>query len=316
VRSNEYDKPIEVDMGPRTIKIGAGRVHGYQVEIDADKPDRRWTGGIYDEGRRGWLNPLTGKPEAQAAFKRGEWNKVRVEAVGDHIRTFVNGVPCADLVDSLTLEGFVGLQVHGVGGRQEPLRVRWRNLRIKDMGRHVWKPLFDGKSLAGWEPTVENTWRVEDGVIIGSCPASESRHSILLSEKQYGDFTVRVSYKAPKGNSGLYFRVEKVPGAVTVHGFQAEIDQGIEAGGLYETGGRAWVVQPKGEDTKKWYDTEDWNQMTVSAHGKRIVVHLNGNKSAELANDSGRTKGYLGLQLHGGQEMDVRFRSVEMLVKE
>ena len=108
-----------------------GRVHGYQVEIDPSA--RAWTAGIYDEGRRGWLNNLANNEPARKAFKQNEWNKVRVEAVGDSIKTWLNDVPAADLKDSMTASGFIGLQVHGVGKRTEPLEVRWRNLRIKEI---------------------------------------------------------------------------------------------------------------------------------------------------------------------------------------
>ncbi|HUT09857.1 MAG TPA: DUF1080 domain-containing protein [Thermoguttaceae bacterium] len=110
-----------------------GRVHGYQVEIDPSS--RAWSGGIYDEGRRGWLNNLANNEPARNAFKAEEWNKFRVEAVGDSIKTWLNGVPAADLTDSMTKTGFIGLQVHGVGGREEPLYVRWRNIRLKDLSK-------------------------------------------------------------------------------------------------------------------------------------------------------------------------------------
>ena len=112
-----------------------GRVHGYQVEIDPS--DRGWTGGIYDEGRRGWLNTLEFNTEARYAFKQNDWNHIRVEAMGGSIRTFLNGVDAADLHDTMTPVGFIALQVHGVGNRQDPVWVRWRNLRIKDFGTLV-----------------------------------------------------------------------------------------------------------------------------------------------------------------------------------
>jgi hypothetical protein len=92
-----------------------GRVHGYQVEIDPDvKRGRMWTGGLYDEGRRGWLVDLKDNDAARRAFKPDEWNHLRVDARGDSIKTWLNGVPAADLVDSMDLEGFIGLQVHQV----------------------------------------------------------------------------------------------------------------------------------------------------------------------------------------------------------
>jgi len=104
-----------------------GRVHGYQVEIDPSA--RAWTGGIYDEGRRGWLNNLKDNEPARKAFKQNEWNKIRVEAIGPSIKTWLNGVAAADLTDDMTPSGFIGLQVHGT--KHEGAQVEWRNLRIK-----------------------------------------------------------------------------------------------------------------------------------------------------------------------------------------
>ena len=108
-----------------------GRVHGYQVEIDPS--ERAWSGGIYDESRRGWINDLKANPKARYAFKQNQWNHYRIVAQGDRIRTWVNGVPAADLEDDETATGFIGLQVHGVGGRQDPITVSWRNIRLKEI---------------------------------------------------------------------------------------------------------------------------------------------------------------------------------------
>lgn len=292
-----------------------GRVHGYQVEIDASS--RAWTAGIYEEGRRGWLNPLKDNPKARKAFKQGQWNAVRVEAIGDSIKTWLNGVPAADLVDSMTQSGFIGLQVHGVGRKKDRLgeQVRWRNIRIKDLGTPTWKPLFDGKTLKGFSTLPGGKWEVVDGAIVGSSQRSERRHGLLVSDAKYTDFTIRLQFKAVAGNSGFYFRCEKVNGAVGVHGFQAEIDATKDVGGLYETGGRAWVVKPTAKDLKKFFKPQQWNRMTVSAHGRRIVVHVNNVKTAELKNDKGRLEGHIALQLHGGQDMRVEVKSIEILTK-
>ena len=176
-------------------------------------------------------------------------------------------------------------------------------------------PLFDGKTLAGWHTLPGGKWEVRDGVIIGTAERSEGRHGQLVSDKRYKDFTVRLKYKAIKGNSGLYFRVDKVKGGVGVHGFQAEIDPANDVGGLYETGGRAWVVQPTPEQIKTYFKPGEWNQMTVSAEGRHIVVEVNGQKTAELKDDPGRLEGHLALQLHGGQDMHVEFKDIEILVK-
>src|ERR1051325_11883420 len=105
-----------------------GRVHGYQVEIAIDG----FSGGIYDEARRGkFLNADAPSAEVKALLKENAWNTYRVICQGSHIQTWVNGVQVTDLTDDMTHTGFIGLQVHGVGPRTEPLHVAWRNLRIR-----------------------------------------------------------------------------------------------------------------------------------------------------------------------------------------
>ena len=147
IRSNAYDKNVVKTLeNGKTKKFPAGRVHGYQVEIDPNKPDRMWSGGIYDEGRRGWLFPgLRGSnnEKSKAAFtkagqqtyKTNKWNKVRVECKGDSIKTWLNSILRADFKDGLTANGFIGLQVHGIGKKKELVgaQVHWRNLRIKEL---------------------------------------------------------------------------------------------------------------------------------------------------------------------------------------
>ena len=111
-----------------------GVVHGYQVEIDPDVPrNRMWTAGIYDESRRGWLYDMTKNEAARKAFKPEQWNKIRVECAGDSIKTWLNGIPAAELEDGMTPSGFVALQVHGVGDKTDPLEVRWRDLRLEEL---------------------------------------------------------------------------------------------------------------------------------------------------------------------------------------
>ena len=107
-----------------------GVVHGYQVEIDPS--GRAWTAGIYDESRRGWLNDLEENEPARKAFKKNQWNHLRIEAVGDSIKTWLNGVPAANLKDSMTSAGFIALQVHSTKS-EKPLHIQWRNIRIQQL---------------------------------------------------------------------------------------------------------------------------------------------------------------------------------------
>lgn len=118
-----------------------GRVHGYQCELEEGNRERDWSAGIYDEGRRGWLYPPDGDEELGKKFgeqgrrlwKEGEWNHIRVEAIGDSIKTYLNGELRADLTDGMTPSGFIALQVHGVGGKKEPMTVKWRNIKLKPL---------------------------------------------------------------------------------------------------------------------------------------------------------------------------------------
>jgi hypothetical protein len=131
IRSQFLDEAKEVEYQGKKVKLPKQRVHGYQVEIDSSA--RSWSGGIYDEGRRGWLFDLKDNEPARKAFKQNEWNKYRIECKGDSIKTWINDVPAADLKDSLSPSGFIALQVHGVGNKEEPLEVRWRNIRLQEL---------------------------------------------------------------------------------------------------------------------------------------------------------------------------------------
>ncbi|MCF7847545.1 MAG: DUF1080 domain-containing protein [Kiritimatiellales bacterium] len=133
IRSAAYEKDETVKIGEKTKKFEAGRVHGYQVEIDPS--ERAYSGGIYDEARRGWLNDLKENEAARKAFKQSEWNHFKVECRGSSIKTWINGVPAADLQDDMTATGFIALQVHGVGKSVEKIgaQVRWRNIKIKEL---------------------------------------------------------------------------------------------------------------------------------------------------------------------------------------
>ncbi len=135
IRSNSYAYDTtytyvndEGETVEKTVK--SPRVHGYQVELDPS--ERAWSGGIYDEARRGWLANLEDNEAGRQAFENGEWNKYRVEANGDTIRTFINGVQTAELVDNMTDSGFIGLQVHSTR-IEEPMQVMWRNIRLKEL---------------------------------------------------------------------------------------------------------------------------------------------------------------------------------------
>jgi len=219
-----------------------GRVHGYQFEIDPS--ERAWTGGVYDEARRGWLYPLNYNPEGQKAFKNGEWNKARVEAIGNSIRTWVNDVPCTDLLDNTTASGFIALQVHSIGSAdQEGKTVAWRNIRIltdeleqykmpensevkqinqiantisEKEAAEGWKLLWDGKSSEGWRGAKldgfpEKGWSMEEGILkVHKSDGGESTNGgDIVTTKPYKNFMLKVDFRITEGaNSGIKYFVD------------------------------------------------------------------------------------------------------------
>lgn len=176
-----------------------------------------------------------------------------------------------------------------------------------------WKPLFDGKYLAGWHPIGKGTWTLVEGVIAGRHDKSEPDYSHLVSDAIYGDFIVRFKFRSVSGNSGFYFRIDEDPKASSgVSGFQAEIDPVNDVGGLYETNGRGWVIQPKPDQVATWFLPGEWNEMTVEARGAKITVTVNGKISAQIDDPQSRRKGRLALQTHGGQECLVYFKDLQI----
>ncbi len=130
IRSQCFEQPTSFNWKGRDYKVGAGRVHGLQVEIDPSA--RAWSAGVHEEGARGWINDLKTNDVARAAFRKDEWNRLHIECAGDSIKTWINDVPAADFHDSRVAAGFIGLQVHSVGRNEKSLEVRFRNLRIRE----------------------------------------------------------------------------------------------------------------------------------------------------------------------------------------
>jgi sugar phosphate isomerase/epimerase len=288
-----------------------GRVHGYQVEIDPDvKRGRNWTGGLYDEGRRGWLVDLKDNEPARKAFKPEVWNKVRVEAMGESLKTWLNGVPAADLVDSMDLEGFIALQVHQVGKRTDPLHVSWRNIRLQDLGRHAWLPLFDGKSLKGLKAAGDGNWTIEGGALVGRLPRSARHAALLAFDKPLADLTARVEYRLTAGNGGLYFRS---PGGEK--GTQVDLTP-AGAKGIYEAGGRKWLAQStaKPAANAKAPPADAWRIATVSAHGGHVIAYDDGKRIAELKDDPPPKDGQIAIELAAmGVDSRLEVRKLEIL---
>ena len=220
-----------------------GRVHGYQFEIDP--APRAWTGGIYDEARRDWLYTLEYNPEAKKAFKPNEWNKIRLECIGNSLRTWVNGIAAAHVHDDVTASGFIALQVHSIYGDMKPgAQIRWRNIRIQTKNlqpspldnvfvmnlvpnrvseqekKNGVALLWDGKSTDGWrgaykEKFPDNGWEIKDGAlsVVKSGGAESTNGGDIVTMNEYGAFDLQFEFKLTEGaNSGLKYIVTEKEG--------------------------------------------------------------------------------------------------------
>ena len=219
---------------------GKGKVFGYQYELDPSA--RRWTAGIYDEGRRDWLYPLMLNPAAQKAFQLGVFNKVRIECIGHEIKTWINDVPAAYLVDTADAKGVIALQVHSIGKNEQYAgeKIWWKNIRIKTTGlkrsafpKNIyavntipnylspaekaagWKLLFDGVSSKGWVGAYktsfpEEGWIIKDGTIsvLPSGGAESANGGDIVTTEQFSAFDLSFEFKlTPGANSGVKYFV-------------------------------------------------------------------------------------------------------------
>ncbi len=246
------------------------RVHGYQVEIDPST--RAYSGGIYDESRRGWLAKLDENEAAQKAFKQGDWNKFRIVAIGDSIETWINGVAAANLKDDMTPSGFIGLQVHGVGERTDPLQVRWRNIRIQDLGDDAWVSLFDGKSLDGWQANEnQESVSLKDGMIVaGGGPRAHLFYTGPVKNHDFKNFQFKAEVMTePGSNSGIFFHTEMETGRLN-KGYEVQINNSHKDP---KRTGSLWDIEDITESPAK---DNEWFTCFFQVYGKRILVKVNG----------------------------------------
>jgi len=133
LRSHKYEKETDTvvnNKGMRPRHWPVGRVHGYQVEIANEKSGQ--SGGIFDEGRRGWIGDIAAGSTCSKAYHDGQWNHIKVIANGDHLQTWVNGTACADIHDSMDKTGFIALQVHEYNG-PKPVHVWFKNIQLEEL---------------------------------------------------------------------------------------------------------------------------------------------------------------------------------------
>ncbi|MBS1512108.1 MAG: DUF1080 domain-containing protein [Bacteroidetes bacterium] len=233
-----------------------GRVHGYQMEIDPSA--RNWSGGIYDESRRGWLYPMELNAKNKFSFKTGQWYHYRIECIGNSLKTFVNGKAMAHVYDNTTAKGFFALQVHTIGNAAEAGRsIRWKNIRIQTTNlkpapddvtmtvanfipnnispveaKQGFTLLWDGATTNGWRGAYkdhfpEKGWEIKDGVlhVLASSGAESQNGGDIVTTGTYGAFILDFEFKiTDSANSGVkYFVTESEQNKGSAIGLEYQI---------------------------------------------------------------------------------------------
>ncbi|MEO7530459.1 MAG: DUF1080 domain-containing protein [Sediminibacterium sp.] len=294
-----------------TDKKTLERVHGYQMEIDPS--DRGWSGGVYDEARRGWLYSMENNPGAKNAFKHNDWNHYRIECIGNSIRTWVNGVACAHLIDDMTPKGFIALQVHAVNDvKNVGEEIRWKNVRIqtknlkpspdddvfvvntlvnnispdeKRLGYHL---LFDGKTTDGWKSAgkdgfPDKLWYVQDGALQltkGRNPQMGYGGDIVTKEL-FGAFDLQFEFQmTDTANSGVkYFVVEKEKTTNSTIGLEYQIldDDKHPDARAGKDGNRKlaslYDLIPANKNGREKIPIGEWNRGRIVVHPDNRVEH-------------------------------------------
>jgi hypothetical protein len=144
-----------------------------------------------------------------------------------------------------------------------------------------------------------------------------TKYGYLTTEKNYRDFDLRLKFKGEAaGNSGVFLHARIIgidpQHGPDIEGMQVEVDPnlGKHTGGLYESGGRRWVMMPT-EEGERTLKHGEWNDLEISARGNQVVTHLNGAKIADFTDASPKfTDGVIGLQIHTGGGVKMRWTDI------
>jgi len=174
-------------------------------------------------------------------------------------------------------------------------------------------PLFDGKTLAGWEGDAK-LWKAEEGMLVGDSPGIK-HNEFLATKKSYGDFELRLEFRLRKGkgNSGIQFRSRRVEGSSEDSGSQADIGESYW-GCLYDESRRNKVLVQAPAELDELLRKEDWNQYVIRAKGERIVLALNGMQTVDYREQDAAIprSGVIALQVHSGVPLRVEFRNLRI----
>jgi len=169
------------------------------------------------------------------------------------------------------------------------------------------KRIFNGRDLTGWTIHGTERWYVSDGELV--CESGpDKRYGYLSTQRSYQDFDLRLKFlQEANGNSGVFFR-SAIEG-VKISGWQVEVAPlNKHTGGVYESYGRGWLIQPKKED-EQWLKVGDWNDLRILVRGDEVTTYLNGHEMIHLKDAKiGQGRGFIALQIHDGGGIRVRWK--------
>jgi len=323
----EVDLLVEPDMNSgiqfrseSKADYNNGRVHGYQCEVDPSK--RAWSGGIYDEARRGWLYTLELNPAAQPALKMGDWNRYRIECIGNSIKTWINGVACSHVIDDMTPTGFIALQVHGIGKNKEKegQQIKWKNIRIKTTnlkpspaeGIYVvnllpnnlseaekeqgFELLFNAKNLDNWKVAktggpVTKGWEIIGNELVVNAKKEVAGDGDISTKKEYGPFELKFDFKLTEGaNNGIKYGIGNNGPQLGLE-YQILDDEKHPDAKMGVVGNRTlaslYDLIPAEKEARFVNKIGEWNQGRIVVYPDNTVQHwLNGRKVVEYKRGS------------------------------
>jgi hypothetical protein len=188
------------------------------------------------------------------------------------------------------------------------------------MAEEGFSPLFDGKTLAGWEGN-EKMFRVEDGALVaGSQNEMIPHNEFLCTKEEFGDFELRLEARlVGKGdNAGVQFRSQRIPNHFEVSGYQCDIGQMQGKpiwGWLYDESRRKkFLVEADAEKLAKVAKPDEWNELVIRCQGPRVQIWVNGHQTVDFIEKEeviART-GIIGLQIHGGEPAEASYRKIRI----
>ena len=178
-----------------------------------------------------------------------------------------------------------------------------------------WTPLFDGRTLNGWEGG-GGLFRVQDGAIVGgTTTARVARNEFLCRSEETGDFALRLEFRITPGvNSGVQFRSQRIPGSHETIGYQADLGDGYW-GAIYDESRRNRVLaQPDSALVSRILDREGWNRYDIVAAGPRIRLWINGEQTVDYTESDPAIAraGRICLQIHSGPPGEAWFRDIKI----